>query len=94
VAASIPLSADSLRTDGASGASDGGTFCAGAAGAGAAGLAGADGAAALVGAGAGFPPDPAAPSVICPSNAPTATVSPSWRRFRQACPRKAPGLQS
>src|SRR5579862_3074380 len=72
VAASMPLSADSLRTDGASGASAGGTLAAGAG-------AGADtaGAAALAGAAAGFAGAPKAPSVICPSNAPTATVSPS-----------------
>src|SRR5256714_11848363 len=76
VAASMPLSAEILRTDGASGASAGGAFgaAAGAAAAGGGG-GGAAGAAALAGAAAGLAP--AAPSLICPSNAPTATVSPS-----------------
>src|SRR6201991_4051997 len=76
VAASMPLSAEILRTDGANGASEGGAFAAAAAATGAAG-GGAAGAAALAGAGAGFAAAPAPPSLICPSSAPTATVSPS-----------------
>src|SRR5277367_61962 len=77
VDASMPLSVESFRTDGASGASDGGAFAAGA-GAAAAGGGGAAGAAAgfAGGAAAGFAAAPA-PSVIMPSSAPTATVSPS-----------------
>src|ERR1700689_4882626 len=78
VAASMPLSADILRTDGASGASAGGAFAgeAAAAAAGAAAAGGGDAAAAgLAGAAAGLAA--ATPSLICPSNAPTATVSPS-----------------
>src|SRR5208337_1270888 len=69
VAASIPLSAEILRTDGASGTSAGGAFWAGAAAAG-------GGGAALAGAAGGLAAAPA-PSLICPSSAPTATVSPS-----------------
>src|SRR6059058_2833479 len=71
VAASTPLSAESFRTDGASGASDGGAFAAAAGAAVAAGAA----AAAFAGAAAGLAA-PAAPSLIMPSSAPTATVSP------------------
>src|SRR6185437_11380362 len=70
VEASTPLSAESRRTDGANGASTGGAFGAGAA-AGAAAGGGDGGAAAFAGAaaGAGFAAG-AAPSFICPSNAP------------------------
>src|SRR5207247_5126463 len=74
VEALIPLSADSLRTEGASGVSAGAVFGAGVV----AVNAGADGTgvAGLAAAGAGFAA-PTAPSLICPSRAPTATVSPS-----------------
>src|SRR5579863_8112547 len=85
VAASMPLSAESFRTDGASGASDGGTLAVGA-GAGAG-----DGAAALAGAAAGFAAAPAAPSVICPSSAPTATVSPSLALISPSTPADGAG---
>src|ERR1700733_7707988 len=86
VAASMPLSTESLRTDGASGASAGGTLAvgAGAAGAGA-------GAAALAGAAAGFAAAPAAPSLICPSSAPTATVSPSLAMMSPSVPADGAG---
>src|SRR5215470_3477838 len=72
VDASMPLSAESLRTDGASGASDGGTLGGGTAGA-VADAAGDNGGGAAAGfAAAGFAA-PAAPSLIIPSSAPTAT---------------------
>src|SRR5277367_2729627 len=89
VAASMPLSAESLRTDGASGASEGGTLAvgAGAAGAGAGDDATA-GDAALAGAAAGFA---AAPSLICPSSAPTATVSPSLATMSPSVPADGAG---
>src|ERR1700675_3198690 len=91
VAASMPLSAEILRTEGASGASDGGAFAAAAAatGAGAAGGAAA-GAAALAGAAAGLAAAPA-PSLICPSNAPTATVSPSLAAISPRIPADGAG---
>src|SRR6187399_746900 len=84
VAASMPLSVDSLRTDGASGASEATAFGAGAAAGG-----GAAGAAALAGAAAGLAP--AAPSVICPSSAPTATVSPSLAAISPSTPAEGAG---
>src|SRR5215475_890908 len=86
VEASTPLSAESLRTDGASGASGGGAFAAGAgaaAGGGAAGLAAAGAAAALAA--------PAAPSLIWPSSAPTATVSPSLAMISPSTPADGAG---
>src|SRR6478609_939093 len=86
VAASTPLSAESLRTEGASGASDGAIF-GGAAGAAAGG--GAAGAAALAGAAAGLAP--VAPSLICPSSAPTATVSPSLAVISPSTPADGAG---
>src|SRR6187551_3239986 len=82
VAASMPLSAESFRTDGASGASDATAFGV-AAGA-------AAGAAALAGAAAGLAP-PAAPSLICPSSAPTATVSPSLAAISPSTPADGAG---
>src|SRR5450755_2448675 len=89
VAASMPLSAEILRTDGASGASAGGAFAA-AAGAVAAG--GAAAAAALAGAAAaGLAAAPAAPSLICPSRAPTATVSPSLAMMSPSTPADGAG---
>src|SRR3954468_19663026 len=87
VAASTPLSAESLRTDGANGASDGTAF--GAAGAGAEA-----GAAALAGAAAGAAAAalaPAAPSLINPSSAPTATVSPSLAEISPSTPADGAG---
>src|SRR5216683_1513557 len=72
VVASMPLSVDSLRTDGASGASAGATLDAAAADAGA-GLA------------------PAAPSLICPSKAPTATVWPSLATISPSVPAEGAG---
>src|SRR5260370_25585389 len=90
VEASIPLSAESLRTDGASGASDGCAFGAAGAGAAAAG-GGAAGAAALTGAAAAAGLAPAAPSVISPSNAPTATVSPSLAAISPSVPADGAG---
>src|SRR5262249_1492835 len=86
VEASTPLSAESFRTDGASGASDGGTFAAGA-GAGAAG-GGGGAAAGFAAAGAA---DAAAPSLIWPSNAPTATVSPSLAAISLSTPAEGAG---
>src|SRR6202049_5057184 len=77
VAASMPLSAEILRTDGASGAPAGGALAAGG-GAAAAGGGGGGGAAALAGAAAGLAAAPAAPSLICPSKPPTPNVSPSF----------------
>src|SRR4051794_33809792 len=84
VAASIPLSAGILRTDGASGASVGGAF------AGAGGGGGAGAAEALAGA-AGLAAAPAAPSLICPSSAPTATVSPSLATISPSVPADGAG---
>src|SRR5471032_3301649 len=87
VEASTPLSAEILRTDGASGASAGGAFGAAGAGAGAAAAGGGGGAAAaLAGAGAAAGLAPPAPSVICPSSAPTATVSPSLADISPSVP--------
>src|ERR1700742_3155571 len=74
VEASIPLSAEILRTEGASGASAGGAV---AAGAGEDAGAAAGGGAALAGAAAGFGAAAAAPSLICPSKGPHATGLPS-----------------
>src|SRR5882724_1177338 len=87
VAASMPLSAEILRTDGASGASAGGAL---ATGAGAA-VGGGGGAAALAGAAAGLAAAPAAPSLICPSSAPTATVSPSLAAISLSVPADGAG---
>src|SRR6201998_4325272 len=89
VEASIPLSAEILRTEGASGASAGGAFAAGA-GAGAAATGGGGGAA-WAGAAAGFGAAPAAPSLICPSKAPTATVSPSFAAISPSVPADGAG---
>jgi len=95
VAASMPLSAESLRTDGASGASAGGIFCAAATGAAATGGGdgGAGAAADLAGAAAtGFAATAAAPpSLICPSKAPTATVSPSLAMISPSVPAEGAG---
>src|ERR1700679_3699886 len=77
VAASTPLSAESLRTDGASGASEGGTLAGAAAGG--------------AGAAAGFAAAPGAPSLICPSSAPTATVSPSLATMSPSVPADGAG---
>src|SRR6516225_44404 len=90
VAASIPLSAESLHTDGASGASTGGAFVS-AGGVLAAGAGGGDGGAALGGAAAGLSAAPAAPSLICPSSAPTATVSPSLATISPSVPAEGEG---
>src|SRR2546428_8908582 len=81
VAASTPLSAESFRTDGASGASDGGAFAAAAGAAVAAGAA----AAALAGA-APRPGRPAPPALFIPSSAPTPTGSPSFSPASPAPP--------
>ena len=83
VAASMPLSVESFRTDGASGASDAAAF-------GAAAGAAAAAAAALAGAAAGFAAL-AAPSLICPSSAPTATVSPSLAAISPSTPADGAG---
>src|SRR5258707_14805227 len=88
VDASMPVSADSLRTDGASGASAGGAFGAAAAAGGGGGAAEAVG---LAGAAAGLAAAPAAPSLICPSNAPTATVSPSLAAISLNVPAEGAG---
>src|SRR3981189_3362873 len=90
VAASIPLSAEILRTDGASGASAGANLCAVAAAAAGAAAGGGDGGA-LAGAAAGLAAAPAAPSLICPSNAPTATVSPSLAVISPSVPAEGAG---
>src|SRR5277367_4193631 len=87
VEASMPLSADNLRTEGASGASVGGAFAV-AAGAAAEGGSG-GGAAGLGGGAAGLAP--AAPSLICPSSAPTATVSPSFAAISPSTPADGAG---
>src|SRR5271154_4271914 len=92
VAASMPLSAEILRTDGASGASVGGALAAAAAATGAAvTAAGGGGLAALAGAAAGLAAAPAAPSLICPSKAPTATVSPSLAVISPSTPAEGAG---
>src|SRR6202166_3586459 len=91
VAASMPLSAEILRTDGASGASAGGAWAAAAAAAPGGGGGGAAGLAALAGAAAGLAAPPAAPSLICPSNAPTATVSPSLAAISLNVPAEGAG---
>src|SRR6187551_130822 len=88
VAASMPVSAEIFRTDGASGASDGGALGA-AAGAAAAG--GAAGAAALAGAAAGLAAGAPEPSLIWPSSAPTATVSPSLAMISPSTPAEGAG---
>src|SRR5882672_8388937 len=88
VVASMPLSVDSLRTDGASGASAGATLDAAAAGAGGGG-GGAAEAVGLADAGAGLAP--AAPSLICPSKAPTATVWPSLATISPSVPAEGAG---
>src|SRR3981189_3059979 len=90
VAASIPLSAEILRTDGASGASAGANLCAVAAAAAGAAAGGGDGGA-LAGAAAGLAAAPLAPSLICPSNAPTATVSPSLAVISPSVPAEGAG---
>src|SRR4051812_6819879 len=87
VAASTPLSAESFRTDGASGASAAAAF--GAAAGGAAGAAAGAASAAFAGAAAGLAA--AAPSLICPSNAPTATVSPSLATISPSVPADGAG---
>src|SRR5215216_1152635 len=87
VAASTPLSAESFRTDGASGASAATAF---GAAAGAAAGAGAGAAAGLAGAAAGFAAL-AAPTLICPSSAPTATVSPSLAAISPSTPADGAG---
>src|ERR1700681_4497804 len=84
VVASMPLSVESLRTEGASGVSDGATLGVAAAAAGAAAGGGAAEAVGLAGAGAGLAP--AAPSLICPSKAPTATVVPSFATISPSVP--------
>src|SRR4051794_16214717 len=88
VAASMPLSADILRTDGASGVSAGGVRCTGAAAA-AAGAAGLAAASAVLAGAADFAG--AAPSLIWPSNAPTATVSPSFATISPSVPAEGAG---
>src|SRR5215470_11887455 len=85
-AASIPLSAASLRTEGASGTSEPADF--------AVAVAGADAgtAAAFSAAGAGaFALGAPAPSLICPSKAPTATVSPSLAAISPSTPAAGAG---
>src|SRR5450432_367277 len=95
VAASNPLSAESLRTDGASGASAGGTLWVvladAAADAAAAAGSGDGGAPAFAGTAAGLAAAPAAPSLICPSKAPTATVSPSLAMISPSVPAEGAG---
>src|SRR5581483_2642966 len=86
VEASMPLSAESLRTEGASGASDGAAFGAGAGAAAAAGWGGRGGAAGLAAAGAAGLAAAPAPSLINPSSAPTATVSPSFAAISPSVP--------
>src|SRR5713226_6367272 len=91
VAASRPLSAEILRTEGASGASAGGTLAVVVADAAADAAAAAAGdAAALADAAAGLAA-PVAPSLICPSNAPTATVSPSLAMISPSVPADGAG---
>src|SRR3978361_2321398 len=86
VEASMPLSAEILRTEGASGASAGAAF---AGGAGAATTAATGVTGGLAGAGDGLAP--AGPSLICPSNAPTATVSPSLATISPSVPADGAG---
>src|SRR5258705_5756258 len=90
VAAWRPLSAESLRTEGASGASTGGALEAVGAGAGAAAGGAGAGAAAFAGAGAGWAAA-AATSLIRPSSAPTATVSPSFAAISPSVPADGAG---
>src|SRR5260370_23017579 len=90
VAASIPLSAEILRTDGASGASAGGAFAAAAATGAAADGGGAAGAAGLAGAAGGLAAAPAAPSLIWPSNGPTPPGSPSLAGISPHTPARGP----
>src|SRR6476620_3838365 len=87
VAASMPLSTDILRTDGANGASADGVFGAAAAAAATDDCA----AAAFAGAAAGLAAAAAAPSLICPSSAPTATVSPSLAVISPSVPADGAG---
>src|SRR5260370_23821820 len=88
----MPVSAESLRTDGASGSSAGGVFGAAVgAGVAAAGGGGAAEAVGLAGAVAGLAAAPAAPSLLCPSNAPTATVSPSLAVISPSVPADGAG---
>ncbi|MGY4448830.1 hypothetical protein ACVWZR_003490 [Bradyrhizobium sp. i1.3.1] len=89
VEASMPVSAESFRTDGASGASAGGAFAAGAGAGAAATAAGAAAAAGFAGAAAGFAAP--APSVIWPSSAPTATVAPSAATISLSVPAEGAG---
>src|SRR5215470_7579558 len=85
-AASIPLSAASLRTEGASGTSEPADFAVAGAGA------DAGTAAAFSAAGAGaFALGAPAPSLICPSKAPTATVSPSLAAISPSTPAAGAG---
>src|ERR1700730_2256232 len=86
--ASVPLSTDSLRTDGASGPSAGAAL---GAEAGAAATSCGGGAAGFAGAAAGFAAAPAAPSLICPNRAPTATVSPSFAEISPSTPADGAG---
>src|SRR5262249_49128658 len=101
VAASMPLSAESLRTDGASGTSAGATL-AGCAGAGCGGASGARGrgcsdpaptglAAAVFSLGFALGLTPAAPSSMRPSRAPTATVGPSLAAWSDRTPAAGAG---
>src|SRR5579863_9615840 len=90
--ASMPLSAAILRTEGASGASAGGAFGAAAgAGAGAAAAGAADGGGAAAAGLTAAPGLAAVPSLICPSNAPTATVSPSLAVISPSVPADGAG---
>src|SRR5579862_1455069 len=87
VEGSVPVSAAIRRTDGASGASAAAGFGGGAAAAAGAGLG-----AASAGFGAGFAAAaPAAPSLIWPSKAPTATVSPSLASISPSTPAAGAG---
>src|SRR5437879_6856979 len=89
VVASMPLSAESLRTDGASGASAGTALGAAAATGAAAAGGGAAEAVGLADAAAGLAP--AAASLICPSKAPTATVWPSLATISPSVPADGAG---
>src|SRR5262249_19114398 len=93
VEALMPLSAASLRTDGASGASAGGAFAAVGAGCGGGGAGFATGGVAAAGAGAVFAGAPA-PSLIWPSSAPGATVSPSLTRISESTPAAGAGTSN
>src|SRR5258708_6469465 len=90
VEASMPLSAEILRTDGASGASEGGALATTGAGAGAA-VAGFGASLAGAGATAGAGLAATAPSEIWPSKAPTATVSPSLATISPSVPAEGAG---